>query len=104
MGPKTVRAQQQWLRTADRITPNKGVEAARARRDMARYMHEFHADRDHESATFRTVPFQKSTSHSFENCPIRKVRALVFSKAHRNAQCFSTQWQHDNGGASWLKE
>jgi hypothetical protein len=29
-------------------------------------------------ATFRTVPFQQSRSHSFENYPIRTFRALVF--------------------------
>jgi hypothetical protein len=53
-------------------------------------------------ATFRTVPFQQSNSRSFENYPIRTFRALVFSKAHIHAKCFSSKWQHDNGGA-WLK-
>jgi hypothetical protein len=47
-------------------------------------------------ATFRTVPFQYSSSHSFENFPIRCV--LI---AHSNAKCFSTDWQHGNTGA-WL--
>jgi hypothetical protein len=37
-------------------------------------------------ATFITVPFQKSSSQSFKNCPIRTFRALVFSKSHSNAQ------------------
>jgi hypothetical protein len=55
--------------------------------------------------TFRTVPFQYSNSHSSENCLRRAFRALVFSKAYRNAKCFSTKWQHDNGdGGAWLKE
>jgi hypothetical protein len=31
-------------------------------------------------ATFRTVPFQQSSSHSFKNYPIRTFRALVLSK------------------------
>jgi hypothetical protein len=39
-------------------------------------------------ATFRTVPFQQSSSHSFENYPIRTFRALVFSKAHSHGKCF----------------
>jgi hypothetical protein len=50
-------------------------------------------------ATFRTVPFQQSRSHSFENYPISTFRALVFLKAHSHAKCFSAKWQHDNGGA-----
>jgi hypothetical protein len=53
-------------------------------------------------ATFRTVPFQQSSSHSFESYPIRTFRALVFLKAHSHAKCFSAKWQHYNGGA-WLK-
>jgi hypothetical protein len=53
-------------------------------------------------ATFRTVPFQQSSSHSFENYPTKTFMALVFSKAHSHAKCFSAKWQHDNGGA-WLK-
>jgi hypothetical protein len=53
-------------------------------------------------ATFRTVPFQRSSSHSFENFAIRTFRALVFSKAHSHSKCISAKWQHDNGGA-WLK-
>jgi hypothetical protein len=50
-------------------------------------------------ATFRTVSFQQSSSHSFKNYPKRTFRALVFSKAHSHAKCFSAKWQHDNGGA-----
>jgi hypothetical protein len=42
-------------------------------------------------ATFRTVPFQKSSSHSFAKYPIRIFRALVLSKAHANAKYFSTK-------------
>jgi hypothetical protein len=53
-------------------------------------------------ATFRTVPFQQSNSHSFENYPIRTFRALAFSKAHSHAKCFGAKWQHGNEGA-WLK-
>jgi hypothetical protein len=39
-------------------------------------------------ATFRTVPFQQSSPHSFENYPIKTFRALVFSKARSHVlQC-----------------
>jgi hypothetical protein len=54
-------------------------------------------------ATFRHVPFQYSSSHSFEKYQIGTLNVLLFPKSHSNAKCFSTEWQHDHGGA-WLKE
>jgi hypothetical protein len=48
-------------------------------RALQKDKHEFHADRIMPCATFRTVPFQFSSSHSFENCPIRPFGALVLS-------------------------
>jgi hypothetical protein len=73
-------------------------------RALQKYMHEFHEDRDHAMCNIqnRSIPALHSSSHSFENYPIRTFRALVFSKAHSHAKCFSAKWQHDNGGA-WLK-
>jgi hypothetical protein len=65
-------------------------------------MHEFHADRDHAMCNIqnRSIPVVQLTQ-------LRKVsnktfRALGFSKAHSNAKCFSTKWQHDSESA-WLQ-
>jgi hypothetical protein len=44
-------------------------------------------------ATFRTVPFQYSSSHNSKICPLRTCRALVFSVADSNAMSLSTKWQ-----------
>jgi hypothetical protein len=61
---------------------------------LQKYMHEFHADRDDAICNIQTcsIPvvqltqLQKLSNQNF---------VLVFSKAHSNAKCFSTKWQHE---------
>jgi hypothetical protein len=70
------------LSTSYRFTlSTNAITVARrgAVRALQKDMHEFHADGIMPCATFRTVPFRYSSSHSFENCPIRTFGALVFS-------------------------
>jgi hypothetical protein len=49
-------------------------------------------------ATFRTVPFQVSSSYNFKNCPLRSLKALAFTIAYIIAKLFISKWQHRQWG------
>jgi hypothetical protein len=72
-----------------------------ANRALQKYMHEFHANRDHAMCNIqnRSIPAVQLTHHRILSnwiIAIRNFRALVFLKAHSHAKCFSAKWQHDN--------
>jgi hypothetical protein len=79
----------------------EGAQAQLTSRALEKYMHEFHADRDHAMCNIqnRSIPavhltqLQKLSNKNFQGTGVLK--------AHSHAKCFSAKWQHDNGGA-WL--
>jgi hypothetical protein len=69
------------------------------RQGAAKLHQKFHTDRDHAMRSIQNRSGPAVQLAQPENYPIRTFRALVFLKAHSNAECFITKWQHSNGGA-----
>jgi hypothetical protein len=67
---------------------------------LQKYMHEFHADRDHAMCNIQTrsipavqlIQLRKLSNKNFQGTGILQS----------TQSCQVPQWQHDNGGA-WLK-